>query len=375
LPKANLNDAGRKRDNQIRLGLVIRAQRHIEEATVKSRTLTCITAMMIFAVLATPVRPTAQVTGSGTTNFIPKWTGSTTLGNSALFQSGGQVGIGTTSPAARLNVIGLKGTIGVNGGNAPTALQVTGGLGVTNSGGFGMQGAGGPIQVMSGTGASLPGLTARGGTGAVIMITGGDGANCIPGATRCAAEIGGNGGSVALQPGAGGFGRTSSGHPGNVILAPTGGNVGIGTTSPSAKLYVTGNFIATGTKSAVVETASYGKRQLYAVESPENWFEDFGGAQLVHGRATVKLDPIFAETVSAEDEYHVFLTPKGDCKGLYVAGQSASSFEVRELRHGKGTIAFDYRVVARRKGYERARLSELKDGGDTDRAEMTLAKQ
>jgi hypothetical protein len=71
--------------------------------------------------------------------------------------------------------------------------------------------------------------------------------------------------------------------------------------------------------------------------------------------------------VSTEDEYHVFLTPKGDCKGLYVASQSASSFEVRELRHGKGTIAFDYRIVARRKGYERARLSELKDGGDTHR--------
>ncbi len=66
-------------------------------------------------------------------------------------------------------------------------------------------------------------------------------------------------------------------------------------------------------------TISYGKRELYAVESPENWFEDFGGAELIQGRAIVKLDPVFAETVSTEVEYHVFLTPKGDCQGLYCA--------------------------------------------------------
>ena len=32
--------------------------------------------------------PPATVTGAGTTNFIPLWTGSTTLGNSKLFQTG-----------------------------------------------------------------------------------------------------------------------------------------------------------------------------------------------------------------------------------------------------------------------------------------------
>ncbi len=68
-------------------------------------------------------------------------------------------------------------------------------------------------------------------------------------------------------------------------------------TSRHAKLHVIGNFIATGTKSALVETAAYGKRQLYAVESTENWFEDFGWAKLTNGQAVVKLDPVFIETV------------------------------------------------------------------------------
>jgi hypothetical protein len=39
--------------------------------------------------------------------------------------------------------------------------------------------------------------------------------------------------------------------------------------------------------------------------------------------------------VNANLEYHVFLTPNGDCKGLYVHQKTATSFEVRELGGGK----------------------------------------
>jgi len=45
----------------------------------------------------------------------------------------------------------------------------------------------------------------------------------------------------------------------------------------------------------------------------------------------------------------VFLTPEGDCRGLYVRRKSAASFEVRELVGGKSSIAFSYRIVGRRK--------------------------
>jgi hypothetical protein len=58
--------------------------------------------------------PGAAVSGSGTTDFIPIWTNSTTLGSSVLFQSGtgakAKVGIGTTKPASTLDVKG-GGTI------------------------------------------------------------------------------------------------------------------------------------------------------------------------------------------------------------------------------------------------------------------------
>jgi trimeric autotransporter adhesin len=46
------------------------------------------------------------VTGAGTLNFLPIWTGASTLGNSVLFQTGGKVGINTTAPTTTLDVKG-----------------------------------------------------------------------------------------------------------------------------------------------------------------------------------------------------------------------------------------------------------------------------
>jgi len=57
-------------------------------------------------------------------------------------------------------------------------------------------------------------------------------------------------------------------------------------------------------------------------------------------------------------EYHVFVTPKGDCKGLYVANETPAGFEVHELGGGQSNVAFDYRIVAHRKGYENVRLAD-----------------
>jgi hypothetical protein len=60
--------------------------------------------------------PTASsgLTGSGTTNYFPKFTSSTSLGNSILFETGGKIGIGTTSPSTKFEVQG--GAIKAAGG-------------------------------------------------------------------------------------------------------------------------------------------------------------------------------------------------------------------------------------------------------------------
>jgi hypothetical protein len=101
------------------------------------------------------------------------------------------------------------------------------------------------------------------------------------------------------------------------------------------------------------------KVALYSMQSPENWFEDFGSGTLSNGAATIALDPTFAQTVNTGTEYHVFLTPNGDSKGLYVSQKTATSFEVREQGGGTSSIAFDYRIVGKRVGFEDVRLEDL----------------
>ncbi len=125
-----------------------------------------------------------------------------------------------------------------------------------------------------------------------------------------------------------------------------------------------GNSSFLGTKSAVV-TVQDEQRKMYAMESPEVWFEDFGSGVLVNGVGKVTIDPLFAGTVNL-NEYHVFVTPLGDCKGLYVINKTATGFEVRELGGGTSDIAFEYRIVAKRLGYETERLElfENETGGE-----------
>ena len=49
---------------------------------------------------------TNPVTGTGTTNYLPKFTGTSTIGNSLVYDDGTNVGIGTTSPNTLLSLVG-----------------------------------------------------------------------------------------------------------------------------------------------------------------------------------------------------------------------------------------------------------------------------
>lgn len=124
---------------------------------------------------------------------------------------------------------------------------------------------------------------------------------------------------------------------------------------------VQGDFTVIGSKAAAVPHPDGTHRRLYCVEAPEAWFEDFGAAELVDGRASVALEETFAALVLRTD-YHVFLTPEGDCRGLYVATKTKAGFEVRELQGGASTLRFSYRVVARRRDAPGERLAKVQLG-------------
>ena len=137
-----------------------------------------------------------------------------------------------------------------------------------------------------------------------------------------------------------------------------------------------GNLGCSGSKSAVVPVDG-GSREvaLYAVEAPENWFEDYGSGQLSSGSARIDLEPTFTQTVNTDLDYHVFLTPRGECEGLYVADLTPSGFEVRELHHGSSSVAFDYRIIAKRRNYEAVRLADLTEGHKKMEEQMARARK
>jgi hypothetical protein len=129
-----------------------------------------------------------------------------------------------------------------------------------------------------------------------------------------------------------------------------------------------GNLYCTGSKSTVVPVDGGSRKvALYAVEAPENWFEDAGSGQLSNGEAVINLEPVFGQTVNTATDYHVFLTPKGDCEGLYVSHETSAGFEVHELRGGHSNVGFDYRVMAKRKAYENIRLADKTKDFDESR--------
>jgi hypothetical protein len=87
--------------------------------------------------------------------------------------------------------------------------------------------------------------------------------------------------------------------------------------------------------------------------------EDNGSAQLVGGVATVQLDPAFAHSIDLRSAYQVMLTPDGDTRGLYVASKSPTSFVVREVQGGQGTLSFDYHIYAAGLGQAGERMTEM----------------
>jgi hypothetical protein len=163
--------------------------------------------------------------------------------------------------------------------------------------------------------------------------------------------------------GAGMSGLVAYAVAGNAVTAVCGGS------GYAAQLYgkvliegplrVRGSFtVEVGPKGAVVPHPDGTHRLLYCMESPDCWFEDFGEGALAKGQADVALDPDFAAVVEAE-RYHVFLTPHGDCRGLYVAQRSPTGFTVCEQQGGRSSVTFSYRVAARRKDLKAERLAKF----------------
>ncbi len=259
-----------------------------------------------------------------------------------------QFGAGVYGAGGNLGVYG-KGPTGVYGSGSSTGVLGEGphtgdpGTGVYGKGPTGVYGDGIPGEPgQPTTGVSGHGDTGVSGHGDTGVVGSGDfiGVHAV-----------GNVGVYASAPGD--FGVVVSAPGGWALLAD--GNVKI-----DGNVHIWGTLQVNGQpKSAVVKVPDGSHRVLYCVESPECWFEDFGRARLVRGRARVRLDRTFAAVVRTGD-YHVFLSPEGLSHGLYVSRRTRDGFEVREHHRGTSTVAFSYRIAARRKDVDAPRFQRVK---------------
>ncbi len=181
--------------------------------------------------------------------------GSSTATN-FIVTNGGRVGVGTTSPFADFSVQGR------NAPNAGTALAIYGGFGI----GSGNTGRGQGIIIVGGSGSTYGGhVTISGGSSGSGGYTAGN-LNLSAGSNS---SLGSTGGDTTIS---GGDGEESFGGPGNLTIRtgfagalrgkftinPSGGKVGIATTTPWAQLALGTHNLAITAPSFAIASSSTG---------------------------------------------------------------------------------------------------------------------
>ncbi len=325
-----------------------------------------------------------EVSNSGTGDGIRVYSGATAYNYAAVFAvNTASTGYGTGVYGASAKGVGVYATStsgdGLEATTAASGKSAVYAHSTAGNGVYAVSGTGRGVFAASTSGDGLEAASTAAGKSAVYAHST-DGNGVVGRSTNgFGMRAGGNDSDISDQLGdlylEGGYGELLAG--GHLDLASNNyiwfdldqdnnGNVALevynGTDNMVFSVGENGNTWASGTKSALVQTADYGPRLLYSLESPEVWFEEIGAARLVKGTATVAFDPIFAETANLETGYHVFVTPTCDEPAvLFVSDKTAAGFTVQgvTLDNQPSSCAFDYRVVAKRLGYEDVRLAPV----------------
>jgi hypothetical protein len=241
-------------------------------------------------------------------------------------------GVGSTTPTGGAGSSSNGSTIGAFG-NATTVASGTGGVFAGNNSGSSTLAAGSGV---AGTGTTTGiygvGTNAAGSTGGVFS-----GNNLAPVTLGVGSGVAGTGSTVGV------FGYASlnaSGSAAGVFQRNGGFGVSVCANGGGIDFKIVG----TGTVSTIVKNTEGKNVIMFAPESPEMLFQDFGKGKLVNGVAKIELDPSFAKNIFVDDKHplRVFVQLEGDCNGVYVTNKTATGFEVKELNGGTSEIEFTW---------------------------------
>lgn len=240
------------------------------------------TILLFFLLLAVaPVALSQPVTGSGTVFNIPKFTATSQINNSQLYDNGINIGIGTTTPSFKFDVR--------HGGSNGIVSRSTVGYSVIDVDAFN-----------------------------------GDAAFRLKRNTAIQWTIGNNYLSNAFQ---------IVRYPGTIrlFIHDANGNVGIGTIAPSAKLHVVGEITSTGAKAFTIDHPLDPENKLlrhFAIESNEV-LNSYSGNVVTNekGIGVVQL-PAYFETINKDFRYQ-----------LTVIGSFAQAIVQREIKNNSFEIA------------------------------------
>ncbi len=140
-------------------------------------------------------------------------------------------------------------------------------------------------------------------------------------------------------------------------VGPTRGVYGRSDSPSGYGVYYVGGIGGSGKMTSVVLT-SKGPTGLGVHTTAGDWVEDFGDGRLVNGRCHIELDQGFLETVTIDDRHpmKVFVQLHDETSLGVAVRKGTTTFDVVELGGGISSGTFDYRVAARRKGFEETRL-------------------
>ena len=230
--------------------------------------------------------------GTGTTNFVTKWTNGTTLGDSIIFDNGTNVGIGTTSPSAKLEVR-----------------------------------KGGTIAAQGDTDLIVQDSTAASSTSQVQILGGATGFSNLYFSDTSAYNVGGfiyNHSSNYLATNVNGSEK---------MRITSAGNVGIGTTSPGAKLEVNGGIKLADNSPLTWSTSNtrifgqsdYMQFQVAAADSMRLTSTGKVGIGLTSPLAKLHVRSAFAGSFTYDTSADDFIVESNANGGLTIATASANT--------------------------------------------------